>query len=652
MTKLNISALLLLHLVELISSNTSFDTKTSICIVSEPCSCETKAKSPFIQNLLEHNNNTDNVNLIKTVLGSTNATEQDMGYFVNCYNQSLARIPRFKQLGYSKHQFINCLELNQNSLETISESLFYGLLINCIDFSKNNITKISRNAFSGLLSSLVVLKLSDNKLTSASTFPVYFASKLAQLQALFLAGNKFDVLVDRSFQAVFSARLKILDLSNNSISCIYEEAFSGLHALTYLNLCKNTLGTNLITDQNCKYPQMKLVYLKELNSLENLQLCWNGLERIEGGRYNFKNNKKLKIINLESNSLRTLKDLFCASDVKSARINYLSKLTTLNLAWNNLIEIKVHDLNCLHNLKELRLNHNKLSYLNPNSFLNLTKLEKLYLNHNPRLVPYPSWLIGLENSLTHLVFNFNQDLKYDYDFEKIVEVLVFKNNLNKLEILDLSESKFEIVYLNLAHLLLTNNQLKRINCLNCSIKYLKYKYDLFTTENRKYSKYEVNIEKVFMDRYKLHTCKRKLLSNMITLDLKSNYISECQINNYNIRDEIDMDLNFNRNYTYDCENMRIEFINNLMYYVNVDNYYCYDTVKAKKKEWQLYNQRKFMSYAKQMVNCTNQASDSIVCSNYYLMMKDGRLILKSGSLKLEVYFYLYSICFFVSYFYL
>jgi hypothetical protein len=66
----------------------------------------------------------------------------------------------------------------------------------------------------------------------------------------------------------------------------------------------------------------------------------------------------------------------------------------------------------------------------------------------------------------------------------------------------------------------------------------------------------------------------------------------------------------------------------------------------------LYNRKKFMTYAKQMDNCSNQASDSIVCSNYYLMMKDGRLILKSDSLKLEVYFNLYSICFFVSYFYL
>ena len=302
----------------------------------------------------------------------------------------------------------------------------------------------------------------------------------------------------------------------------------------------------------------------------------------------------------------------------------LGTLKYLNLGWNKIKVLHESDLHCLHNLSELYLHNNNLSHIQLNTFKNMIKLKKLRLENNPYLIPSLDLLHGLSNTLVELSYNFNQDLKAELDFEKIVHLLIIENNLTNLKKLDLSGSNFEAVNLNLAHLLLTSNNLEYLKCASCSIKYLKFKYELLTTEHRFHSSLD---EKVFTDMFKLHACKKKILNNIIEINLENNTISSCQASSYKIRDEIDMDFYLHKNYTYSCETIRINFIRLLMDQVEIKNFECFHSRKQQKVNWQKYNKRKFLTYTNNQ-DCQYKSS-LLNCSNFY-DIKEGNLKFKNN----------------------
>ena len=301
----------------------------------------------------------------------------------------------------------------------------------------------------------------------------------------------------------------------------------------------------------------------------------------------------------------------------------------LNLGWNSIQSINTQDFSCLHNLDELYMHNNNISLIKANAFQTLNHLKILHLENNPLLTPSIEWLSGLDNSLVELAYNFNQDLQYQFSFEKIVKILVLKSHLKNLKQLDLSGSNFETVYLNLAHLLLTSNKLEVIKCASCSIKYLKFKYDMPpTAENRLQPTLDdQHLESVFSDMFKLHACKKKILNKVIRIDLESNALSSCQASGYKIRDDIDMDFYVHKNYTYNCENMRIHFVKLLMDQVDVKNFDCFHSRKQQKVSWQKYNKRKFITYSNNQI--CNYKSSILNCSDFY-DIKEGNLEIKSN----------------------
>jgi hypothetical protein len=636
--------------------------KNEECVAKEEsCICTSKPKQTLIEELLEKDNKTpDNIKILNEIFtDSEYLIEQDdfidqdeslvsnetlpqtfksLLFMIKCANHSLKKLPKFKEIGYSKQPYINCLDFKFNHIDYISDSQLYGLLVKCIDLSHNKLFKISRNAFSGLLNLLLVIKLNNNQLHSNNSLPIYFASKLALLQALFMSSNKLDIIYARSFTGVFSPNLRILDLSSNVINCINDHAFAGLVSLKYLNLCNNLIGVKY-EYSDCSLSTNKLGFLKSLDSLEHLKLCNNKFETIITGRSAFKNSKRLKHLDLSDNKFENLHGLFCPISQPiemSSTLNdtsYLKELNILNLARNELGAISINDLNCMESLEEVYLQDNRISYIDLHSFKNLVNLKVLYLNNNPRLIPYPSMFTGLENSLMHLKFNFDQQYKTNYDFETVVEIILLKNNLFNLEELDLSGSNFEIVHLNLAHYLLTPVKLNSVKCSSCSIKYLKFKYELLTGENRIYSAQiedEIHSEKLFYDRYIQYVCPKKLLGKKLNFTLDHNLISECQTNKVLIKDEIDFGLNGNNITTNDCSAKWVYFIKALMNNVIVKNYNCIDSTTKHSMNWQSYNMKKFKNFIKKQ-NCSLYNTIGKQCTNYYHIDNNRNIVSKLNS---------------------
>lgn len=601
------------------------------CAANKPCVCDRERKDLVIADLLEYNLTPDNREIFNTMF---EVDQTNDGYIMNCSDKHFTKIPKFNKLGYSNQPIVDCLDMTHNQIELITESLFYGLLIRCIDFNYNKIKKISRNGFSGLLYSLLVLKLNNNQLTSNSSFPVYFASKFTQLQALFMASNKFDRIVEKSFQSVFSPRLKILDLSFNQINCIHNEAFNGLSSLHYLNLCNNNLGElDILDDHDCYgSTTFKLYFLKNLVALEHLRLCSNNIENIHGGKENFKSNYKLRILNFHDNRIKNISGLFCYYNENKALNSYLRNLAVLDLSNNNINEIKLEDLSCLHNLQELYLQFNNLAYLTSKSFQNLYSLKVLHINNNPKLVPNPTLFFELRYSLIDLVINFNiENNAPRYEFDRILEVLLIENQLSRMENLVLSNSRFENVHLNLAYALLANHHLKVINCTNCSVKMLKYEFkmrpqDIGKALNIK-NKENVNgklTESQFHEFYKLHICPKKIFNISLTLDLNKNLLSNCHQSSDFVRKR---DV-LSQQHT-DCSSKQLNYIKILLNYFNVKNLYCMDSNKKKKIDWQTVYHKKLLSYIRHK-NCTNNNLNLVNCSMVYERVNNGVLKIKQN----------------------
>ena len=278
-----------------------------------------KDRERYINDLLDSNYSPENFKILLEEFGS----HLVLGV-ANCSNKILNLIPNFKQsLNSDKYRNIpvSFIDLTKNNFSIINPKSFLDSPLKSIDLSINKINKISHNALNGVLNSLVSLKLNHNQLTTLTTFPIYFASKLSNLKALFLASNKLEIVLNRSFQSIFSAWLKILDLSSNSIHCVYEDGFVGLYSLEYLNLCNNKLGQEIEKSDKCNAGNVVLNILMHLKSIQNVQLCSNSIEIINDSANIFRESSKLKVINFENNKIKSLKNLFCLNDAQFLKVN-------------------------------------------------------------------------------------------------------------------------------------------------------------------------------------------------------------------------------------------------------------------------------------------------------------------------------------------
>lgn len=246
------------------------------------------------------------------------------------------------------------------------------------------------------------------------------------LKQLFLHDNYLDALNDNVFREV--KLLELLDVSNNQIRTIQEDAFKGLTNLKSLLLQNNRI--TVITQQLKHLPNLHVLNLDYnaissiapnavagMQKLQDIQLRGNQIESLQislcNGEHLF-----FDLFNNSANEVQFIWENSCPplnnSLTVAAPYNHIERLIvdknihllSVDLRYNNLSDIKY--LTNFKNLSHLNLSHNSIADLPMNLMKNLTNLQYLDMGFNDlnkvdlanvrELLPNLKW-IGFSNNL-------------------------------------------------------------------------------------------------------------------------------------------------------------------------------------------------------------------------------------------------------------
>ncbi|GAB5568210.1 leucine-rich repeats and immunoglobulin-like domains protein 1 [Prionailurus iriomotensis] len=225
---------------------------------------------------------------------------------------------------------LEVLDLSSNNITEIRSACFpQGLHIRELNLASNRIGSLESGAFDGLSRSLVMLRLSKNRITQ---LPVK-AFKLPRLTQLDLNRNRIRLIEGLTFQGLES--LEVLKLQRNNISKLTDGAFWGLSRIHVLHLESNSLV------------EVNSGSLYGLSALQQLHLSGNSIARINRDGWSF-----------------------------------CQRLQELVLSFNNLTRLDEESLADLSSLSILRLSHNSISHIAEGAFKGLKNLRVLDLDHN------------------------------------------------------------------------------------------------------------------------------------------------------------------------------------------------------------------------------------------------------------------------------
>lgn len=331
---------------------------------------------------------------------------------------------------------------SKNNISAFSDEMESLRLLH---FDRNPITNLE---FRNLLPLLTVLDLSKAKLTS---IPSEFISKIPHIEKLVLDKNHLVTLPDElgnlNKLAVLSlygnniqvlpstigqlTSLQFLDLHSNNLQSLPDDIWN-LKSLSVLNVSSNILTS---------FPKPPLPVVKRISSSVNFKQSISSdgqqvtdLERpvIHPADENERNTHSLSIDSVPTvndtpgsekndpflNTSSSLADGLLVLTIADNRltddsfesISLLVELKSLNLSYNDLLEIPEGALRRLTRLTELYLSGNELTTLPADDLENLKSLKLIFVNNN-KLVSLPAELSKLVN-LQHLDVGSNQ-LKYN-----------------------------------------------------------------------------------------------------------------------------------------------------------------------------------------------------------------------------------------------
>jgi Leucine-rich repeat (LRR) protein len=357
-------------------------------------------------------------------------------------NQLTSLPPEF----FKDNRQLKEIHLQNNSLAVLAPGLFSGLEhLVILDLSNNELTSewVNGETFSGLVR-LVILNLANNDLTRVDS--VLFRD-LYSLQVLNLENNQLSFVAEDAFSGMNN--MHTLLLSHNHLKAIDTFICNGLFVLSFLVMdnnkietvgpdsfknCSNLNDLNLSGNKLTQVP----VAIGGLNLLRTLDLGENKITNITNASYQSLPN--LYGLRLTDNSILTVpKDAF----------NNLASLKIVNLAKNNITRIEPGAFDNNPNLQAVRLDSNQLTDITdlfrniPNLlWLNISanQLEDLrYQEFPPRL----QWL-DLRSNKIHTVGNCleidnlrirNLDMSHNYITEigssnlpDSIENLILSNN--------------------------------------------------------------------------------------------------------------------------------------------------------------------------------------------------------------------------------
>lgn len=195
------------------------------------------------------------------------------------------------------------------------------------------------------------------------------------------SGNKAAICSNSSLSTIpanLSNDIQILDLSNNNLQELHQEAFKkvGLSNLKKLFLRESNIET------------VHRLAFASLAIMIELDLSKNKVQHLHPDT--FKGTEKLRLINLNSNFINKLEDgLF-------RNLKYLQKVEVSN---NKIVRIGTKTFSNLPQLKILRFDSNYLSHMKPETLMSLNNLSGLDLHNNPwrcdcNLQTFRNWVIS------------------------------------------------------------------------------------------------------------------------------------------------------------------------------------------------------------------------------------------------------------------
>nr|XP_046251312.1 leucine-rich repeat-containing G-protein coupled receptor 5-like [Scatophagus argus] len=182
--------------------------------------------------------------------------------------------------GVHRLQRVDCVNVGLRSVPSGLSGFTSSLRLDA-----NFISRLPASSFKGL-TSLRHLRLDDNDLTKV---PVLALSRLTELQALTLAVNNISYVPDRAFASL--RRLLVLFLHDNRIQTLGRKSFDGLHNLETLDLSFNRIK---------RLPAA----IRRLRNLRELNLQNNCISVVPENA--FTGNPSIETIHIQNNPVHTV----------------------------------------------------------------------------------------------------------------------------------------------------------------------------------------------------------------------------------------------------------------------------------------------------------------------------------------------------------
>uniref|UniRef100_A0A803WCM4 Leucine rich repeats and immunoglobulin like domains 2 n=1 Tax=Ficedula albicollis TaxID=59894 RepID=A0A803WCM4_FICAL len=268
------------------------------------------------------------------------------------------------------------LDLSSNLISEIKASSFPRMQLKYLNLSNNRITTLEAGCLDNLSSSLMVIKLNRNRI---STIPPKIF-RLPHVQFLELKRNRIKIVESLTFQGLES--LKSLKMQRNGMSRLMDGAFFGLGNIEELPMAQLLdLSYNQLT-------RLKESAFVGLSLLEKLNLGDNHINHIADGVFR-------GLTNLHTLDLRNNEISWAIEDANEAFVG-LSRLDKLILQGNQIKSITKKAFSGLERLEHLDLSNNAIMSIQENAFAQ-AHLKELVLNTSSLLCDcqlkwLPQWL--------------------------------------------------------------------------------------------------------------------------------------------------------------------------------------------------------------------------------------------------------------------
>ncbi|XP_030612378.1 toll-like receptor 13 [Archocentrus centrarchus] len=246
---------------------------------------------------------------------------------------------------------ISGLHLAHRDMETLLESVNSSLTILRMNAMIHNLSTLIN--ISCTIPTMTTLQLRSNRLNFVGA---YFFKLCIKVTELDLANNRIKNIHDDAFRSL--QNLSILSLSHNRLPLV-PAATRNIPTLSELDLSTNNIST-LDCQDFTNQTKLKKLYLYQ-NSISALQACL------------FKDLKRLQTLKLQTNQITKLNGAFK---------EYLPNLRHLYLNGNKLTAIYKEEFKGLYSLQKLQLHQNQIDTLDHLSFIGLTNLTNIQLQKN------------------------------------------------------------------------------------------------------------------------------------------------------------------------------------------------------------------------------------------------------------------------------